>query len=62
MEEISLSNKKKLIKIMLIAFFLLIVLICRIGYIQFFDGNRLQQESYEQLVIGRKCNSLCNYN
>ena len=54
MEEISLSNKKKLIKIMFIAFFLLIVLICRIGYIQFFDGNHLQQESYEQLVKSRE--------
>ena len=53
MEEISLSNKKKLVRTMFISFLILILLIGRLAYIQFFDGQRLQLLAYEQQVQQR---------
>ena len=51
--EITLTNKKKMVKAMFISFFIMIALIVRIAYIQFFDGNRLQLLAYEQQVQQR---------
>ena len=53
MEGINLRNKKKMSKTMFIAFFILLALTVRIGFIQFFDGQRLQVLAYEQLVKER---------
>ena len=53
MEEINLKNKKKMKKVMFISFIIMIGLMCRIGYIQFFDGQRLQVLAYDQLVQER---------
>ena len=53
MEEITLTNKKKMRKVIFIAFAILIFLIIRIAYIQFFDGGRLQVLAYEQQVQER---------
>ena len=57
MEEISLSNKKKMVKGLFISFLIMILLIGRIGYIQFFDGNRLQVLAYDQQVQQRAINA-----
>ena len=51
--EITLTNKKKMVKTMFIAFLIMIALIIRIAYIQFWDGNRLQFLAYEQQVQQR---------
>ena len=57
MEEISLSNKKKMIKAMFTTFLIMILLIVRIAYIQFYDGKRLQLLAYEQQVQQRAINA-----
>ena len=51
--EISLTNKKKMLKTMFVAFLVMILLIVRIGFLQFHDGNKLQFQAYEQLVQQR---------
>ena len=38
--EVTLSNKKKMVKAMFISFLILIFLIGRLAFLQFFDGNR----------------------
>ena len=48
MEEISLKNKRKMRKTLFIAFFVLLALIIRIAFLQFFEGKRLQTLAYEQ--------------
>lgn len=57
MEELSLSNKKKIVKAMFISFIIMILLIVRLAYIQFFDGQRLQLLAYDQQVQQRAINS-----
>ena len=55
--EVTLSNKKKMIKAMFISFLILIFLIGRLAFLQFFDGNRLQVLAYEQQVQQRAINA-----
>ena len=57
MDGIALSNKKKMLKAMFISFLIMIFLIGRIAYIQFWDGNRLQFLAYEQQVQQRAINA-----
>ena len=57
MEEISLKNKKKMLKTIFIVFLILITLLTRIAYIQFIDGKRLQELAYEQQVQKRTINA-----
>ena len=55
--EVTLSNKKKMVKVMFISFLILIFLIGRLAFLQFFDGNRLQVLAYEQQVQQRAINA-----
>ena len=55
--EVTLSNKKKMIKAMFISFLILIFLIGRLAFLQFFDGNKLQILAYEQQVQQRAINA-----
>ena len=52
--EVTLTNKKKMLKTMFVAFLVLAILIVRIGFLQFHDGNKLQLLAYEQLVQQRE--------
>ena len=56
MEPINLKNKKKLIKTLFISFIIIILLIGRIGYLQFIKGEELQTLAYEQQVQKRTIN------
>lgn len=51
--EVSLTNKKKMVRTLFIVFSIMTILICKIAYIQFFDGNRMQLLAYEQQVQQR---------
>ena len=53
MEEISITNKKKMFRIMLVAFSIFSLLTIRISYIQFVNGTNLQELAYEQQVQER---------
>ena len=53
----SLTNKKKLLRSLFIVFTVFTLLIIRIGYIQFVQGNYLQELAYEQLVQDRAINA-----
>ena len=55
--EVTLTNKRKMIKALFISFFIMIFLAGRIAYIQFFDGQRLQLLAYEQQVQQRAINA-----
>ena len=55
--EVTLSNKKKMIKAMFVSFIILIFLIGRLAFLQFFDGNKLQILAYEQQVQQRAINA-----
>lgn len=57
MEEISLANKKKMLKTLIVVFFILLALVGRILYIQFIQGDDLQKEVYEQQVKERTVNA-----
>ncbi len=57
MEEISITNKKKMMKAMFIAFLIFTLLIVRIAYIQFVNGAHLQELAYEQQVQKRTINA-----
>ena len=53
MEPISLKNKKKMRNTLFISFFVLLMLLGRIGYIEFIKGKELQNLAYEQQVQKR---------
>ena len=53
MEEISITNKKKMFRIMLVVFSIFSLLTIRISYIQFVNGTNLQELAYEQQVQER---------
>lgn len=57
MEPINLKNKKKMRNTLFISFIILIMLIVRIGYIQFIEGGELQVLAYEQQVQKRSVNA-----
>lgn len=56
MEPINLKNKKKMMKTLFISFVIIILLIGRIGYLQFIKGEELQTLAYEQQVQKRTIN------
>ena len=51
--EVTLSNKKKLLRTMFCSFFVMAFLGFRIGFLQFHDGEKLQILAYEQQVQQR---------
>ena len=51
--EVTLTNKKKMLKTMLAAFLVMTVLAGRLAFLQFHDGNKLQLLAYEQQVQQR---------
>ena len=51
--EVTLSNKKKMLRTIFCSFLVMLILILRIAFIQFHDGNKLQLLAYEQLVQQR---------
>ena len=53
MDQIDLKNKKKMRNSLFIAFFVLILLIIRIGYIEFIKGEYLQNLAYAQQIQKR---------
>ncbi len=57
MENINLSCKKRMLKILFIAFLIFIILISRIASIQFKDGKKMQNLAYEQQVQKRTVNA-----
>ena len=57
MENINLSCKKRMLKILFIAFLIFSLLIGRIAFIQFVDGKKLQNLAYEQQIQKRAINA-----
>ena len=51
--EVTLSNKKKMVKTLFGAFLVMLVLAGRLAFLQFHDGNKLQLLAYEQQVQQR---------
>ena len=51
--EVTLTNKKKMVKTMFGAFLIMIFLAGRLAFLQFHDGNKLQLLAYEQQVQQR---------
>ena len=51
--EVTLTNKKKMLKTMLASFLVMTVLAGRLAFLQFHDGNKLQLLAYEQQVQQR---------
>ena len=56
MAKLKLSTKKKMKNTMFIAFFLIICLITRIGYISIVQGKELSKMAYEQQTLDREIN------
>ena len=52
----NLSRKKRIRNEFLIVFLILIMLIIRIGWLQFVQGNELKSEAYAQQVLNRSIN------
>ena len=57
MESINLNNKKRMRNVLFLVFFILLLLIIRIGYIEFIKGKELQTLAYEQQVQKRTINA-----
>ena len=57
MAKLKLSTKKKMKNTMFIAFFLIICLITRIGYISIVQGKELSKMAYEQQTLDREINT-----
>ena len=57
MEEIGISNKKKMVRTLFVTFLIFTFLTCRIAFIQFVQGTNLQELAYEQQVQERTINS-----
>ena len=53
---VNISMKKRLKFILIIAFIVLVGILIRIGYIQFFAGSQLKEGAYSQQTIDRKIN------
>ena len=53
---VNISMKKRLKFILIIAFIVLVGILIRIGYIQFFEGSQLKEGAYSQQTIDRKIN------
>ena len=56
-EQVSdIGNKKKMRNAMFVTFFILLALIVRIGFIQFYQGSELQAKAYSQQTLDRSIN------
>ena len=53
MEFTNSKRKKRMIVMLVFSFLLLIVLVCRIGWIQFVQGAELQEKAYKQQTLNR---------
>ena len=53
---IKLSSKKKMRKLLFTTFLIMIILIGRLGYIQFIQGKELRILAYEQQTLDRYVN------
>ena len=51
--EVTLTNKKKMVKTLFVAFLVMIMLAVRLAFLQFHDGIKLQLLAYEQQVQQR---------
>ena len=51
--EVTLTNKKKMVKTMFVSFLVMLFLTGRLAFLQFHDGNKLQVWAYEQQVQQR---------
>lgn len=56
MSEIKLSSRKKMRNTLFISFGIFILLIGRIGFIQFVQGKELSEMAYEQQTLNRSIN------
>lgn len=56
MKSTSISRKKRLIKMLIVAFILCNLLIIRIGFIEFVQGSELKSKAYAQQTLNRKIN------
>lgn len=56
MTQTSLSMKKRMRNILFISFIIVILLLIRIGFIQFLDGRELSKMAYEQQTLERSIN------
>ena len=52
----NISRKRRLLIMLCVAIFILFILIIRVGWIQFINGEELQTLAYEQQTINRKIN------
>ena len=56
MVEMKLSSKKKIRNALFICFLIILILIGRLGFIQFIQGEELSSLAYEQQTLDRKIN------
>ena len=56
MKSTNISRKKRLRSILFISFIICLLLIIRIGFIQFIEGSQLQAMAYTQQTLNRKIN------
>lgn len=56
MFDVSLNRKKRLKRVLFVAFTIFVLLIVRVGWIQFVQGSELQTKAYMQQTMDRKIN------
>ncbi len=56
LNNLNISRKKRIMYMLFVSFFLLLLLIVRIGVIQFIQGDELKAMAYEQQSLDRKIN------
>lgn len=56
MKATNISRKKRLMKMLIVAFVLCNLLIIRVGFIQFVQGSELKSKAYAQQTLNRKIN------
>ncbi len=56
MIQTKLSTRKRMRNLLFIGFFIFTALLCKIGYIQFFQGKELSELAYEQQTLDRVIN------
>lgn len=56
LSNLNMSRKKRIMYMMFVAFFILILLTIRIGFIQFVQGNWLSELAYNQQSLDRQIN------
>ena len=56
MVKINISTKKRMRTILFIVFLIIVLLVCRLGYIQLIEGKDLSKMAYEQQTLDRTIN------